>query len=66
MNIYRIYPGNDAFEINGAYLPYIDVIADTIEQAREAAFKIIPDLNQDDWGNCGLQGGAMPELIGKH
>lgn len=45
MNIYRIYPGLDAFKINGAYVPYLDIIADGPVHAVSAACLIMPEMN---------------------
>lgn len=66
MNIYRIYPGNDAFEITGlyqnVYLPYLDVIADTEAAAIRGAEIIMPGFNNESCINT-LN---YVEIIGKH
>ena len=45
MNIYRVYPGLDAFEVNGAYLPYLDIIAEGPIHAVTEACKIMPEMD---------------------
>lgn len=62
MNIYRIYPGLDAFEIKGVFLPYVDIIADDEEAALRGAAMLMPGFNTDDSDNS-LN---YVELIGKH
>lgn len=62
MNIYRIYPGLDAFVISGVYLPYIDVIASTEADALKCAETLMPGFNTDKSENS-LN---YIELIGKH
>lgn len=62
MNIYRIYPGLDAFVINGVYLPYIDVIAATESDALKGAETLMPGFNTDASENS-LN---FIELIGTH
>lgn len=62
MNIYRIYPGLDAFVISGVYLPYLDVIAANEAAALTAAKTLMPGFNTDESENS-LNYIA---LIGKH
>ena len=69
MNIYRIHPGNDAFEIRPAarmqqcvYLPYLDIIADNEQTAIQGAELIMPGFNSEACVNT-LN---YIELIGKH
>jgi hypothetical protein len=62
MNIYRIYPGLDAFVINGIYLPYLDIIAVSESEALNGAEILMPGFNTDDSDNS-LN---FIELIGKH
>jgi hypothetical protein len=40
--VFRLYPENDAFEIQGVFLPYLDVIADDEEAAIRAVAMLIP------------------------
>lgn len=61
--VFRVYPGLDAFVINGAYVPHLDVIADHEDQVEGEVKKIIPDFNDELSENCGLQGGVKPELL---
>lgn len=62
MNIYRIYPGLDAFVISGVYLPYIDVIANSEPDALKCAEALMPGFDTDESENS-LN---FIELIGKH
>lgn len=62
MNIYRIYPGLDAFIINGVYLPYLDIIAENEDKALVGANALMPGFNTDESENS-LN---FIELIGKH
>lgn len=62
MNIYRIYPGNDAFDINGVFLPYVDIIANDQEAAIQQAGILMPGFDTDTCVNT-LN---YAELIGKH
>lgn len=62
MNIYRIYPGLDAFVINGIYLPYLDIIADNEASALVGAATLMPGFDTDESENS-LN---FIELIGKH
>lgn len=61
MNIYRIHPGLDAFCINGVYLPYLDIIADSEDAALHSVIWIMPDFNTENSGNSF----NFIELIGK-
>lgn len=62
MNIYRIYPGLDAFDINGVFLPYLDIIAENEDKALSGAAILMPGFNTDASENS-LN---FIELIGKH
>lgn len=69
MNIYRIHPGNDAFEIRNKgylqqsiYLPYLDIIADDETAAIRGAEIIMPGFNTEHCVNT-LN---YVELISKH
>lgn len=62
MNIYRIHPGLDAFEINGVFLPYLDIIAENEDRAIAGANALMPGFNTDTCVNS-LN---FIELIGKH
>jgi hypothetical protein len=62
MNIYRIHPGNDAFQINGVYLPYLDIIAENEAAALISVGMLVPGLDCDYSSNT-LN---YIELIGKH
>ena len=62
MNIYRIYPGLDAFVINGVYLPYLDIIAENEDNVRAAAEALMPGFDTEASENS-LN---YMELIGKH
>lgn len=62
MNIYRIYPGNDAFDINGVFLPYLDIIAENEASALAGAKILMPQFNSDTCVNT-LN---YIDLIGKH
>jgi hypothetical protein len=60
MNIYRVYPRLDAFEIKGAYVPYLDVIADGPIHAVHAACQIMPDMD----GDCSINNiSGEPEFL---
>lgn len=48
MNIYRIFPGLDAFQIVDAFLPWLDVIAENENKALQAGKKVIADLDEPD------------------
>lgn len=62
MYIYRIYPGLDAFEINGIYVPHLDVIAEGPIHAVSCACQIMPDID----GLYSLNNiSGDPELISK-
>lgn len=62
MNIYRIYPGLDAFDINGVFLPYLDIIAENEDKAIEGANVLMPGFDTDTCVNS-LN---FIELIGTH
>lgn len=62
MNIYRIYPGLDAFVIMGVYLPHLDIIAENEDKALLGAAILMPGFNTDACENS-LN---FIELIGKH
>lgn len=49
--IFRIHPGLDAFEINGVFLPYLDVIADDKEAALRAANILMPGFDGPEGTN---------------
>lgn len=52
MAIWKINPGTDSFNINGIYVPYIRVEADTEQAAVRKALDIMPDLEQEFSLNC--------------
>lgn len=67
MNIYRLYPGNDAFQISdgkkqNVFLPHLDVIADDEAAAIRGAEIVMPGFNNEACINT-LN---YVELIGKH
>lgn len=49
--IFRIYPALDAFEINGVFVPYVDVLADDAESALRAAHKLMPGFDGETGPN---------------
>lgn len=48
IKIFRVHPGLDAFEINGVYIPYLDIISNDENTAYEEAKKIITNLDTMD------------------
>jgi hypothetical protein len=59
---FRVFPGNDAFEVKGVYLPYLDIIADTEEDTRDMAKKIITSLNKNNSVNTISSIEQIPEF----
>ena len=63
MNIYRIHPRLDAFEIvPGIFIPHLDIIAETEELAVLQAAIVMPGFNTE-YSTNSLN---YVELIGKH
>lgn len=43
--IFRVYPGLDAFEINGVFVPWVDIIADDEDAALRACHLLMPGFD---------------------